>query len=223
MFKSIKTAYNQIPILPQVVLVVTNMIPLLGVWFLGWHAGIVLAIYWGETAVIGFYAIFKMIRAEGTDPSMENADMDSDVRKIFLVILFNFHFGLFMLVHLVLILFLFFVSFDFSTPSLIAIGPIISPAVLLAMAGFFLSHGISYNTNYLAGGEYKTALPRRIMFQPYRRVMAMHIVIIMVGFLVFAYGEYQAISVTLLVIFKILLDLRAHTKEHISTQEQQQL
>ncbi len=42
-------------------LVLANLIPLVGTLFFGWSSGVILVLYWFETAVIGFYSILKLL------------------------------------------------------------------------------------------------------------------------------------------------------------------
>ena len=46
-------------------LVLANLIPLAGTLFFGWSSGVIMVLYWFETAVIGFYSILKLPLAQG--------------------------------------------------------------------------------------------------------------------------------------------------------------
>ena len=50
-----------------VALVVANLIPLLGVLFLGWSVWNILIIYWLENGIVGFINVLKMTAATGED------------------------------------------------------------------------------------------------------------------------------------------------------------
>jgi len=46
-------------------LILSNLIPLIGVLFFGWDVSTILILYWSENVIIGFYNIFKMAMARG--------------------------------------------------------------------------------------------------------------------------------------------------------------
>ncbi len=48
-------------------LVVTNLIPLVGVLWLGWDLMLILALYWAENGVVGVINILKILTAEGDE------------------------------------------------------------------------------------------------------------------------------------------------------------
>ena len=49
-----------------IALIVANLIPLVGVLFLGWSVWQILIIYWLENGIVGLFNILKMQKAEGT-------------------------------------------------------------------------------------------------------------------------------------------------------------
>lgn len=55
-----------------------------------------------------------------------------------------------------------------------------------------MSHGVSFAVNYIASGAYRTADPGRLLFAPYGRVMVLHVVILLGGFMVQALGSIIA-------------------------------
>ena len=79
--------------------------------------------------------------------------------------------------------------------------------------GFFLSHLFSFYVNYLKSGEFRTLNPGQVMFQPYRRIVVLHVTIIFGGMAVMALGSSVGL-VAILVIVKTAGDLFFHTKEH---------
>ena len=48
-------------------LVITNLIPLVGVLWLGWDLMLILALYWAENGVVGVINILKILTAEGDE------------------------------------------------------------------------------------------------------------------------------------------------------------
>ncbi|HOW98148.1 MAG TPA: DUF6498-containing protein [Kiritimatiellia bacterium] len=80
---------------------------------------------------------------------------------------------------------------------------------LLALAA---SHLFSFVTNYLAGGECRRADVGRLMFQPYGRVVVLHLAILGGAFLLQQFGS-PAAGLALLVLLKTALDALAHLWE----------
>ncbi len=87
------------------------------------------------------------------------------------------------------------------------------------MIGLFVSHGISFVRNYLSGKEYASQTMQRLMKQPYRRIVLLHVAIIAGGMPVMMLGSPIPL-LFILVGLKIGLDIWLHTKEHSAAQPQ---
>jgi hypothetical protein len=90
----------------------------------------------------------------------------------------------------------------------------IEQKLVWAGLGLFVSHGISFVHNYLVGGEFRRAGVQSLMTQPYGRIVVLHVTILLGGFLMMALKS-PALGLVLLVVLKILLDLRAHLAERV--------
>jgi hypothetical protein len=82
-----------------------------------------------------------------------------------------------------------------------------------ALAALFVSHGISFVYNYLYHGEYKAARLDTLMGQPYARVVVLHIAIIAGAFVSGAMGSPVGVLV-MLVVIKIIIDIKLHLRQH---------
>lgn len=82
-----------------------------------------------------------------------------------------------------------------------------------ALAGLFLSHGVSFAYNYLLKKEFASASPQKLMGSPYARVAVMHVAIIAGGFFTMTIGSPAAVLVVL-VVLKTVLDATLHLREH---------
>ena len=193
------------PLKPSaILLILVNLVPLIGVLLFSWEAAGILLIYWSESAIIGFYMILKIIFAKG--------DIGTPASRFFIVLFLAFHFGMFMLGHLFFLLMAVipesYYSPLFSGDSfeaglqnfLEASGNWLFTVMLL-----FMSHGFSFLTNYIIGGEREKADVGTLMQMPYQRVVVMHITII--------FGAMLGAPVLVLVLIKIIFDLRAHLAE----------
>ncbi|MGI9239888.1 MAG: DUF6498-containing protein [Verrucomicrobiales bacterium] len=92
------------------------------------------------------------------------------------------------------------------------------PALLTGALGFaalslVLSHLYSFFTNYLGAGEYRRTVLPVLMFQPYGRIVVLHVAIIFGGFLVMSLGSPIGLLV-ILILGKIVIDLKLHLWEH---------
>jgi len=176
------------------ILIAANLFPVYGVLFLDWNLFQIIFLYWLESAVIGVYNIFRMIKI---NPKISLA----------LVPFFTVHFGIFMFVHLVFI-----VAFaNMQNGSLVNN----SPSFLLALALLFISHGTSYCLNFLGKKEYLRKTIKQQMFIPYKRVVVMHLTLLFGFFLLLTIGQ-PIILLLLLIGLKIGIDYFAHLREHLT-------
>jgi len=196
-------------------LVVANLVPLVGVLFFGWSVATVLIAYWLENGVIGLINIPKILLA-GRDADQSWRLSKSAPLAAFFVI----HYGVFWLVHGLFVFFLTgFAALTgglfygvFSNPdagtSLIE-GQAVGVMVLLLL----VSHGTSFVVNYVGRREYETTTPAKQMFEPYGRLVILHVTIVFGAFFVIFLGQPVAL-VALLVLFKTIGDLLLHLREH---------
>ncbi|GAB5537228.1 MAG: hypothetical protein Rubg2KO_34770 [Rubricoccaceae bacterium] len=191
-------------------LVVANVVPLVGVLALGWDLFEVMWLYWMENAVIGLYALARILTSGlmGSHPIVW-------IPKLFVSGFFTVHYGFFWLGHGVFVYALF--GDGRESPEFDVGGHIAELASgdlpVEGLIGLVLSHGASFVLNYLAGGEWREADPVSEMFRPYGRVVILHVVIIAGGFLLLATGG-GILALALFVVLKTGLDLGIHLKAH---------
>jgi hypothetical protein len=204
-------------------LLISNAIPLVGVLFLGWNVWTILIIYWLENGVIGFFNIVKMARAAGGT----GGPVSRVAGKIADISFFMVHYGLFWLAHGSIILTLSEVRSVTVFGKAICTsdgGPCISSdgvstfisdpvAVAIVLIGLFISHGVSYMSNYIGRGEYLRTNANSQMFAPYGRLLVLHVTILVGGFAIAITGA-PAAAVVILVVLKTALDLGLHLAEH---------
>ena len=212
-------------------LIAFNLVPLVGVLFWGWSLMLILVLYWLESGIVGVINVFKIALARGTAPpgtQIRIAGSNMVGRNVpqvagCLVPFFIVHYGIFWVVHGV---------FVFTLPLFAGIGRFggtdltdgatafgttgfgaIDPgALLLAGIGLAVSHVSSFFLNYIGRREYLRVSPGEQMFSVYGRVVALHLTIIAGGFLIALLGTPVA-ALAVLVVMKILLDLRLHLRE----------
>lgn len=192
-----------------VALALANVVPLVGVLFLGWSVFDVLATFWLESVAIGCINLLKIIRVGG-------------LRGVPGAIFFAIHFGMFSAVHLLFIVALFRNGMMWSPLPAGAEPPVpFSPFAAAALVfgtywaaglSYLLSHGYSFLANFLGRQEWRRLTVHSTMVLPYGRVVAMHFTILLGGFLA-AVLRQPAWAVVLLVVLKVALDVRAHVRE----------
>lgn len=109
-----------------------NLVPLVGVLFLGWSLWTILAIYWVENGIVGLWNIPKILLAEGSFlPGRLGIGYRTwavnpmpAVGRVAMAAFFAVHYGLFWLVHGVFVLVL---PTFLGIGSLVATGPTVGP------------------------------------------------------------------------------------------------
>ncbi len=206
-----------------VLLVVFNLVPLAGVLWLRWDLLLILALYWVENGVVGVINILKILRAEGTAPAThwrENGRPISSMSHGAVAGFFAMHYGLFWVVHGVFVFTL--IPAIASDPSIRPDGTIPAPltgpnidlgVLALGAIGLSISHGVSFWTNYIGRGEYRTLSPAQVMTQPYGRLVIMHLTILL-GAVVSIFLGTPVGSLLVLIVGKTALDLAFHLRQH---------
>jgi hypothetical protein len=90
---------------------------------------------------------------------------------------------------------------------------------LWAALGLLLSHLYSFATNFIGKGEYRRTAAPMLMAAPYGRIVILHIAIIFGAFATMTLGSPVPL-LALLVIGKIILDLKMHLRSHRKLQAQ---
>lgn len=184
-------------------LIAANCVPVFGALYFGWELSDVMVLYWAESAVIGVYNLIKL----------------AILSRWFILLVGPFflgHFGAFMSVHFLFIYFIFVRGGEFSGG-----GDLTQVANLFidlwpALLALAVSHGISFATNFIGKREFENRAVKEQMNAPYQRIVFMHIGILGGGFLVFVLGSPGPVLL-LVVALKIVLDVRAHLKDHRSS------
>jgi len=185
-----------------VILILANLIPLFGVLFWHWEVFPLMLLFWMENVILGIINVAKMITVKSGNPR-ENTS------KAFIIPFFCLHYGMFTLVHGVFVIVLFSGLLDETGSG----GDFSLPGFLVAILSITVSHLVSFYYNYIRGGEYTRTTLNSLMFQPYGRVIVLHLTIIGSGFLIMILGS-PVWGLVLLIIAKIILDVKAHIREH---------
>lgn len=199
-----------------VTLAAANAIPLVGVLFFGWDLAQILILFWAETVVIGFFTFWKILLSKKIDDREAAAYAalkkplpvkPQAIVKVFFLLFFPVHFGFFMLGHA------FFLTSLFGSISPQTFTALSFGGIGFSLLSLFVSHLISFFTNYIGKKEYLQYSPQALMVQPYKRVMIMHITVLLGGLVVSFLGS-PVYAIAFLVLIKTVFDISSHTKEH---------
>jgi hypothetical protein len=185
-------------------LLTANLMPLLGVLALNWDVAPIMIFYWSENLVVGFYNVLKMRRAQGSVEGSGTTLNDRPVRETdrkAMILFFIAHYGLFTLVHGLFIMIMFGARMR---------GAFSELGLALLLLAF--SHGVSYWRNFIGRGEYRRVAFTTLFWQPYVRVVIMHITILAGGAWAQAKGS-PVYALVVLVALKTLIDLALHLLE----------
>jgi hypothetical protein len=191
-----------------VVLILSNLVPVVGVFLADWDVGAIMAIYWLENVAIGLLNAVKMLLSRSDGAPM--------VAKLGATAFFCVHYGIFTLVHGIFV----FAVFQKDGPlahggggsPFASIGAAVSHYGLAFLA-LFCSHLFSLFVNFIGRGEYKEKNFMVIMFQPYGRIVILHVTIILGAFVTLFLGSPKPV-ILLLVFLKTFGDVFFHLMEH---------
>ena len=180
-------------------LIFTNIIIIIIALVENWDAFEILFIYWCQSIIIGFFNVIKILTYGAGD---NNRSYFSE--KIFSSIFFIFHYGMF---HAGYLFFLYFLSDGRISISIFFNNFYFSSMILL----LFINHMFSFVYNkYILKEKQKDI--GTIFFQPYARIIPMHLTIILGGF--FLLMDIPQITLVIFLILKTAVDVMMHIKVH---------
>jgi hypothetical protein len=192
--------------LSVLVLIAVNLLPLGGVLFYGLTVFAVMVLFWAENVVIGILNVAKMVTL---------FKLRGDLGALGMAAFFGMHYGIFTTVHGVFV-FTIFSPDDGASPS-ISTDEASFGVFAIPLLALIASHTLSFLFNFLWQKEYMVVTANELMIRPYGRVVALHVTILVGGFVVMSLGA-PVYALVLLILIKIGIDLAAHMHEHRSLQ-----
>lgn len=195
-----------------IALVVSNLLPIIGVLFFGWSLFLMLLLYWVENVIIGIFNVVRMITVVCANPREEGCG------ALIGIPFFIVHYGAFCAGHGYFLVGMYCigalqgsgaVELNEVWPRMLSDGTLIGLAV--AVAGIAISHWVSYVTNFVRNGEYRNPT-EDLMGRPYGRILILHFTIFLGGFLI-AWTKQPIALLVLLVLIKTWVDLILHWRE----------
>jgi hypothetical protein len=200
-------------------LIVANAAPVAAVLAFRWSVGDLVLLYWTENLILGAVNVLRLALARASSGI-------GHLGKLFTIPFFAVHYCIFCLVHGLFLVSFFELGHGPNALGMGATGISDLPGALLraawadppagfhwVMLGLMASHGVSFIQNYLLGGERETATFGELMVQPYRRIVALHVAILLGAFLLRALDAPVALLL-ILILAKIALDAVLHQREH---------
>ncbi|MBL7744861.1 MAG: hypothetical protein JNN00_15415 [Chitinophagaceae bacterium] len=178
----------------DLILIAANLIPVYGVWFLGWSAIDAFIVYALETLIVGIMTLLKMLvmtLARGKD-LWYNEGSATPVSGLFFMAFFTLHYGLFAAVQTTI----FSQSADITPPGSGMMHfffhwyEYINKDIGYMLAGFVVSYFATSFVPFIVSGEYKKGAMMKVMFQPYGRIFIQQFTVILGSmFLTFGFGK----------------------------------
>lgn len=193
------------------VLILANLVPLVGVLFLGWDGKGIIVIYILETIMIGLINALKMLTVYYINGTRnEPANPGGNVKGFAIIPFFLFHYNFFIFVQSVL----FFAFSSMWEP--ISKGP--APFDLISQFSLYINQetawalgsllfaNITYFVNdFILNDKYKTQTLTGLMFAPYKRIFLQQFLVILGGFIFMLTGGISFVM-GLFVVLKIIAD-----------------
>jgi hypothetical protein len=184
-----------------IVLVLVQLAPLAGVYFLGWKSFDILMLFWAENLVIGLFVIAKML---------VRLFAARDVPVVVLAPFFTVHYGAFCLGHGLMLLSWFGPPhlkpppnvpelIDFVWPLVRAVQQI--PGLAWSLALLAAGQFVAFVAVYLFQGGFRATTAQRLMGEPYPRIVMLHVAMIFGAAIARKFGD-PFIAVVLLILFK---------------------
>lgn len=186
--------------LSTLALIASNLVPVFGMVYFDWRLSDVMVLYWAESGVIALFNVAKIACV-------------GKWMAIFAGVFFLSHFGAFMAVHFLFIYGLFIEGIQNTSKGDLKEVAALFVSLWPALAALFVSHGISFVTNFIGNREYERNTLQQLMTAPYARITLMHVTLIFGGFLILLLQDPVPV-ILLFILMKIVLDVRAHLKEH---------
>lgn len=212
--------------IPLTALILANLAPLAGVLFFDWDARYLLMLYWLENLIIGGWTLLRMLSAGG-------------LRILPQALFFSFHYSFFCAGHGAFLQSLLApdapgLDGDYDEgPGGVLLMPVHMlsaqfewiaqqmPGLLgLPLLAYVLSHGVSTVYHHFIGGEDRQRDADEIMFDPYKRIVALHIALILGAMLMFNTGLEDVLPALLVLLaVKTGIDIHQHREAHRQRRE----
>ena len=196
--------------LSDILLIAANLIPLWGVWFMGWDAKMMFVVYCLESVIVGLYNLLQMwlvTLVKKKDVCKKNGTSNM-LSGYFFMLFFLFHYGVFIFVQLKI--FLSVLSLKGLTDNVFMFLfhlPLYLPNYALWVLLYFtVTYGLVILKDFVYTGVYKTIEMSTLFFAPYGRIFVQQFVVI-IGSFVLMFNKEGKIFILVFIICKIFFEL----------------
>ena len=203
----------------DLLLIAANLLPVYGVWFLGWSPTEAFTVYAMETMIVGIMTVLKLLVctvAKGKD-DWNNNGMTTKMSGLFFILFFIVHFGIFALVQ---------TAIFSSTAKISPPGSgmfhfffhwysYINQDIAYMLMAFIIGYLGKSFLPFLLNGDYKNQPMMLIMFMPYGRIFVQQFTVILGSmFLSLGLGKvFILIFVLAKLAFEMLIDFETLLKK----------
>jgi hypothetical protein len=215
------------------ILIAVNLLPVYGVWFLGWSAIDVFIVYALETIIVGIMTLMKLgvMTVVRKKDVWTNEGSSTMVSGLFFMFFFAVHYGFFVAIQTTIFAQTAhlpgtgFLHFFFNWYAYLK-----NQDIVIMLCGFVISYLVTSFIPFILKGEYKTFSMTRVMFQPYGRIFIQQFTVILGSmFLEFGGGKaFILIFALAKIFFEVYVNLdnaidKAMTEEEKKRQEKNKL
>ena len=205
----------------SITLIGANIIPLIGALLFGWNAILILALFWIENLIIGFFNILKLLTI---------AAYRKQPKVLFLTAFFIFHYGMFCSVHGTLLWdilglekldpALYFNIEWVGVTELFAEGATVlfafidkfKPEIWFGIGSLAISHLVNFVENFVLRGEVFETEAKDLMAKPYAQIFILHGGLILGAAAIEKFGS--PIWLLMVIIgFKIAVEILMHQRK----------
>jgi hypothetical protein len=195
-------------------MIIANLVPVFGVWFLQWSAKDVFLVYCFETIIIGFFTILKMI-ITGIVKKRDDWQNRGSVTKqpaLFFILFFLVHYGMFVAIQMGMFFAISGIGdeYNFGFFNFFQKWPLLfNYEVKLMLGVFIVSYAFRNLNDFILSGEYKTISMGYLLFQPYGRIFIQQATVIVGSiFLSFGAGKiFILVFALILIFFEVFVDM----------------
>jgi len=186
---------------------VDDIVPLVGLLFLGWNPAIVLPLYWVENLAVGYYTYRKLMLPDIQESQISTTGVDGVKRQTGrkeLAYFFVMHYGIFTLVHGVFAFTAIPAAVAQTGSTTVDMGPL-GWAVPAALLTAFFAERVRY-VQQTATPQLRAQLTQgKIMGSAYVRIIVLHVSILVGATLITMLGLPQGAAV-LLILLKMFVE-----------------
>ena len=212
-----------------IILIAANLIPLIGALFFGWNAVLILALFWIENLIIGFFNVIKFLSI---------AAIQKQPKALFLCAFFMLHYGAFCSIHGAILWDILglekldkalYFNFEWmGITELFSEGAVVflafidkfQPQIWFGIAALAASQFVNFIEYFILRGEIFNTQAKELMAKPYAQIIILHGGLIIGAAAVEKFGS-PAWLLLVLIAFKIVVEIVMHQRKLKKTKRSQ--